>query len=351
MNIKITEKLKEFRMNQGNKQEDLAKHLGISTQAVSKWERGEGFPDISLLPSIALFYHTTVDELLGCGEIERDRKRKEYKELWLNLSQKGKTMEAIAVMRDALHEFPEDSSFMYNLLMSLDLLGSETYLDDAVELGQKILNDAKECPDWMRFSTIHHMAILYKKKGNMEKAKEYAYMLPDFYGTKEHTLADILSGDELRYVLQENIQKSLSLIDHFIISMLDSKEYSMEERIFAYETMSKLYDLFLQNEMDFALNPSYHVSLWQRIAFSYAELQNKEKTIDALCKVREFVRLQDACVTGQCNSFFTDCLTAPYGYEIFNNEFISYLDLYQKHLLNPVYDFIRDSKEWKAVLL
>lgn len=40
MEIKITEQLKRCRSEKGNTQEDLARYLGISTQAVSKWERG-----------------------------------------------------------------------------------------------------------------------------------------------------------------------------------------------------------------------------------------------------------------------------------------------------------------------
>ena len=56
--------IKNLRIAQQVTQADLAKAVGISVQAVSKWECG-GTPDIQLLPAIADFFDVTIDQLFG----------------------------------------------------------------------------------------------------------------------------------------------------------------------------------------------------------------------------------------------------------------------------------------------
>ncbi len=58
-------KIAELRKEKGVGQQDLANHLSVSFQAVSKWETGTTMPDITLLPCIAEYFHVTIDELLG----------------------------------------------------------------------------------------------------------------------------------------------------------------------------------------------------------------------------------------------------------------------------------------------
>lgn len=60
MEINLKEKLRTLRQQQNITQETLANHLKITPQSVGKWERGEGFPDITLLPKIAAYFDVFV---------------------------------------------------------------------------------------------------------------------------------------------------------------------------------------------------------------------------------------------------------------------------------------------------
>lgn len=60
----LSEKIKELRKKKGLTQEELASSLNVSRQAITKWETGEGTPDIDNLKNIALFFHVSVDYLV-----------------------------------------------------------------------------------------------------------------------------------------------------------------------------------------------------------------------------------------------------------------------------------------------
>lgn len=64
MNETIGNRIAKFRKAKGMTQEDLANQLGVSSQAVSKWENDASCPDISLLPQLCRVLGVTTDELL-----------------------------------------------------------------------------------------------------------------------------------------------------------------------------------------------------------------------------------------------------------------------------------------------
>lgn len=68
MNIEIANKLQKLRKENGYSQEELADKLGISRQAVSKWERAESSPDTDNLIILAKLYNVSLDELLSTDE-------------------------------------------------------------------------------------------------------------------------------------------------------------------------------------------------------------------------------------------------------------------------------------------
>lgn len=62
--MNFSEKLKEIRRKEGISQEQLAERIGVSRQAITKWETGKGLPDVENMIIIAEIFKTTLDELL-----------------------------------------------------------------------------------------------------------------------------------------------------------------------------------------------------------------------------------------------------------------------------------------------
>ena len=63
--LNIGRNLIQYRRKRGITQEELAEHMGVSKASVSKWDTATTYPDITLLPRQASYFHITVDELMG----------------------------------------------------------------------------------------------------------------------------------------------------------------------------------------------------------------------------------------------------------------------------------------------
>ena len=74
----IGERIKMLRKQNNMTQENLAEHLCVSYQAVSKWECGLSSPDLSLIPPLTKLFNISADELLGITEANDDVTRKKY---------------------------------------------------------------------------------------------------------------------------------------------------------------------------------------------------------------------------------------------------------------------------------
>ena len=85
MKLNIDKRIRKYRVTLGLTQEELAARLGVTHQSISKWENGDGYPDITFLPALANQFHITVDELIGNDVIGRkeelDRYGKQFDEL------------------------------------------------------------------------------------------------------------------------------------------------------------------------------------------------------------------------------------------------------------------------------
>lgn len=72
MNVETANRLVKLRKQSGLSQEELAEKIGVSRQAVSKWERAESSPDTDNLISLAKIYSLTLDDMLNYEAPEGD---------------------------------------------------------------------------------------------------------------------------------------------------------------------------------------------------------------------------------------------------------------------------------------
>ncbi|MBQ7044329.1 MAG: helix-turn-helix transcriptional regulator [Clostridia bacterium] len=119
--IHIGETIKRLRKEKNITQDELANFTGVSYQSVSKWERCESYPDITLVPSIAAFFGVTTDLLLGVNTVDKENRIKAYEEKCEALKAEKRFEEACELMKEAIVEFPDSyqllGSYMHTLLL------------------------------------------------------------------------------------------------------------------------------------------------------------------------------------------------------------------------------------------
>lgn len=127
MNIKIGEKIRQLRQRDGRKQEDLANALGVSPQAISRWEANGGYPDMELIPAIANYFNISIDELFGYSKDRGDKLKAILSKADKAIGENDDLTECVEMLRSAIEEFPSEPKLYMNLGFALDLLGWKKY--------------------------------------------------------------------------------------------------------------------------------------------------------------------------------------------------------------------------------
>ncbi len=108
----IGEMIKMLRKKNDMTQENLAKYLGVSYQAVSKWECNVSMPDITLIAPLTKIFNVTADELLGIGENGEDKLRKKFDTAYQQFRHGQNCSGSYWWAKEAVLEFPNDYGYM-----------------------------------------------------------------------------------------------------------------------------------------------------------------------------------------------------------------------------------------------
>ncbi len=215
MNNHFSNNFKELRKLQDLTQEQVAEMLGVTSQAISKWECGTSYPDIEMLPIIANLFKVSTDYLLGVDITVQEKKIAETIKKAQALCDTDKYDESVALLRNALIQYPSSCDMMYWLAWSLRGTIHE-YPErekEAINIYRRILNISKNSDLLCRVT--RDLAYCYYTLGDLQTSRAYLDMLPSFDVCREYHLgrSNVLQGKELAEFLQNNIRTYATAIE------------------------------------------------------------------------------------------------------------------------------------------
>ncbi len=199
----LSENLKKYRLLKNLTQEDVAEYLNITPQSVSKWERGESYPDITFLPALANIFETSIDLLIGMDTIRAEQTLYNIYKTATGFQRNGDYASAEKVYRDALLIYPNKPGMILGLAGVLALQGKSEEAIELMERGLPISSNEKQ-----KATMRATLCFLYLKCGRNDEACALASELPHTRESRE-VIQPLISRDLNDDEINENIKTIL----------------------------------------------------------------------------------------------------------------------------------------------
>jgi transcriptional regulator with XRE-family HTH domain len=348
MKLPIGQVINELRKKSGVTQEQLANAVGVSVPAVSKWESGAAYPDITLLPSIARYFNTTIDCLL---RYDKDISEDDVREIISRCARcfEESTLEKAVEMCEKFLKLYPNSMVLYLGIGSLYM----SYLSKAAgeEESKGLINKAIELLEHssgssdaeISQSSNYLLGTLYSINGNNDKAEEVLSKIPKSKVNPDDMLVSILMSRE-EYVKAKNLiqtgifTKLMSLFHQ--LALLSSIYIKEKDESYAEELLSiqrQLIKLFGLEQVCLPMN-----------SILLAEFYVKQKKADnALVFLEEYaeIALKTDRNLSKHKMFGNMELKGEYPSDDYLND--TMLKLLKQ---GNEFEFIRDNERFKAIL-
>lgn len=308
--IKIGEKIRLLRKKNDVTQDKLAYHLGVTPQAVSRWESGVCYPDMNYLPAIADYFSVTMDELLCYSGAQKAAKVEEYLEQVEALLDRDRVGEALELLRTAMAEIPSDAALQLETAQVLSLYAgmleesnggerAQTAMDaaltEAVSLCRHILEDCTD--DGLRDETKKVLCDIYAHQlDDVARAEEIADQLHGMSVSREIIRATMLTGDVAFAQAQRNVIHFADnmwwhLYNLACVPDISGDRYTIAEKIAILEKGVSLFELVFDETPLFYADRL--ANSYRQLAMLYLSVGHNAEALDAFERMADYAVLYD----------------------------------------------------------
>ncbi len=349
MNLKpeqLGKNIRKARQDHNMTQVGLADLLNVSESAVSQWESGKTSPDLGIIPEICAILDISADWLLDVGSEKRNREINDICARANLVADAGREDEAAEILREGLKRFPSSEMIIYNLML---------YSHDdneVIELGEWILNNSKN--DQYHNRAVNVLSYSYREVGNREKAEELARSLPKLFGCSDMVLLHVFYGEKaLRHSkkLLYTLLEAMSAVISNICIWAKKTGCTCDIDILTTEKYIALIELMFEKGDYGYFNDSLGFD-YLELAMKSAKDRDKDSTLSYLSKATDCI--MDFLDYAYNPDFKHSSLLfegLPWGKILANHPDNSATDMLGEYNLgNSVFDFVRDTEEFKVLI-
>lgn len=199
MNGNMGCRIRQLRKARNISQEVLAQFLGVTFQAVSKWETGTAMPDVALIPVIASFFGVSTDELFDYNRLESAEKVKEICRKAYEIRDSDPER-AEAMLREGLRKYPGNDIILNNLLYTME---SPQRGEEIITLCKTLIASTQD--DEVKYDALRILARTYHELGQQALVAPTLEEIPELYFTKLQYKALLLEGEGAAYAARQHL--------------------------------------------------------------------------------------------------------------------------------------------------
>ena len=330
MRITLAENLRKMRRDRNLTQEELAGYLGISFQAVSKWERNEGYPDISLLPVIANFFGITVDTLIGNDVTTQEECIKVYCAEYEQLNRKGDMDAAVAVAQKAYRDYPYDWRVIDIYCRSLTKGYSEHPGEKLSELRSICHMIIEKCTDAkIRMHAVYSMLFAEED----EHVEKWFLEVPGTYDfteceRREDRYLERKQMDKYRHQKQQNMMQ----LYRYLFEKIGTGLSTPQEAVDAYQRRAALQEALFGGEN----------AICEKFRYAFNQMQLASALFECEKNEEGYAALENSVQS------FMECFSSPVGEELHFAGLFDTLTVSRRQGPKAILPFLEGSRQLKG---